>query len=200
MNKRLISSTLKTAALVCAAAVLFSCQMTQPYQVSEGPVMQTAEASDIFVECTFLDQKTIEARHGFSDNPFLSPPLIITPQRMIVFELKITNNDSAPLRLDIRDISFYYNDMRYSPMSTVQMEQKIDNFSESRTTVRENRVARSYMLPNVTHIEGNSKETGYIVFMDSFRDRGDGELILGFTTEGRNPVAEVNFNYSFIMK
>lgn len=185
------------AVLFVFSALLVSCQFTSPYLAAQGPVAQVAEGNDITVKCTYLDPVAIEARHGYRYNPFFAPELSFTPQKMLVFELEITNTDSAPVKLDIRDINLYYNDKAYRPMSTVQMEKKIDDYAESQSRIREKRVARTYMYENIETIEGNSVKAKYLVFMANFKDKGDVELDLPLKTPDNFDAGEFTFKYSF---
>lgn len=179
--------------------ILSSCMHSEPYHRSESPMLQVAELNDIHVECLYLDRNDIIKRHGLKENPFLAPSLSFTPRQILIFELNIFNNDSAPLRLDTRDVNLYFNNL-YKPLRTIQMDEKIVSFSDSPVHSYEQNKARQYMLPNVTIIPAYSSRKGYIVFMAQFQGKGKAELVIDFTSEQELPAGEFKFDYDLIMK
>ncbi len=176
---------------------LVSCQ-TSKFHIAEGPILQTAEVNGIYVECLYLDEEAIKKRHGTSDNPFLPVFMVFTPKPAIVFELKIVNMDSAPLKIDSRDIQFYFNDKNYRPFTKVQMEMQIDDTVEKGSDrLKQKKIAKTYMLGDTRTIEGNSEVKGYLVYMAGFPDRGKAELILPFKSLDNIDTGEIKFDYNF---
>ncbi len=197
-KKRTVNLLLTAALLIYSFAMLVSCQSSAVYHVAENPALQRSENNGIIVECRYLDRAAIETRHGKDGNPFLAPPYIFTPQYAIIFELKILNNDGAPLKLDIRDVEFYYNDKRYRPMSKSAMEMQIEELTEKGSNrIKQERIAKMFMLGDVKNIEGNSEAKGYLVFMGAMKDKGNGELTLTFLTQDNLEAGELKFNYDF---
>ncbi len=188
-------------ALAASALLSFSSCQTAKYPISESPALQKGEINGIDVECLYLDEAVIKTRHGSKNNPFLPVPMIFTPQPAIIFELKIINKDSAPLKIDMRDVEFYYNDKSYRPMSKLDMEIKIDDTAEKGTDrVKQKRIAKAYMLGDIKKIEGNSEAKGYIVYMAGFKDRGKADLTLFFKSLDNIDAGEIKFNYNFKLK
>ena len=176
------------------------CQ-TPKYHTTDSPLLQSDENSGIEVQCLFLDKEAILKRHGVKNNPFLAPPMIATPQPILIFELKINNMEPAPIKLDIRDIEFYYKDKRYRAMSKSQIYDKIDEFGDNGMDKRkQKRVAIGYMLGDIKTIPGNSEVIGYLVFMSGFSDRGTGELVLPFRTIDNLEITDFTFYYNFMLK
>ncbi len=177
-----------------------SCMQLDPYHKSETPVLQISEANDIQVECVYLDREEIISRHGLKENPFLAPSLSFTPRQMLVFEVNIMNNDSPLLVLDNRDVRLYFNNNLYKPLRTIQMEEKIESFSDSSINTYENKIAKKYMLPNVVKIKGNSSRKGYLVFMGQMDAKGKAELMMDFTSEKGLLSGEMTFEYDLVME
>jgi hypothetical protein len=116
------------AAMLFSAAMLFLSCETPKYHITESPLLQKMEVNGIDVECLYLDKAAIIARHGKTENPFLPPNLAITPQYIAVFELKITNLDTAPVKLSMRDVILIYNNREYKALSKPQIEDKIKEY------------------------------------------------------------------------
>ncbi len=179
---------------------LTGCQ-TPKYITTDSPVLQTDEFGGIEIQCLYLDKEAINKRHGYKNNPFVAPPMTFTPMPIIIFEITIKNTEPAPVKIDSRDIEFYYSDKSYSPMSKVQMEDKIDeNTKKGTDKIKQKRIARAYMLGDIRTIPGNSEVKGYLVFMRSFKDRGEGELILPFKSSADIEICDFSFFYNFKMK
>lgn len=171
-----------------------------PYLSSKEPALQHAEMNGIAVDCLYMNYKDIEKKHGYKANPFLPPDLGLTPKQMIVFDLTITNKEAAPIKLDSRVIELYFGDKRYPPMSAVDMERKIDEYAEKGDNLKEGRVAKAHMLPNITTIRGNSTTSGYLVFMGTFRGKDvPAELALSFKTADEGNAGDITFNYTLTL-
>ena len=179
---------------------LTGCMMTTKYHITDSPVLQKDENSDIEIQCLYLDREMIVKRHGTKHNPFLPPQMAFTPKTAIIFELRIKNNDSAPMKLDIRDIYFYFNNIHYNAMSKTQIEDQISDLAtNSMDRIKQERIAKAYMLGDIKTIEGNSTAKGYLVFMSGFKDRGEGELVLPFRTVSGDDITDFSFYYNFNM-
>ena len=175
--------------------------VTPKYHESESPIVQSDNINDIEVQCRFLSHDDIVKIHGFKHNPFLNPPMVITPQIVLVFELTIKNQEEAPIKLDIRDIEFIYGDKTRKPLSKVQIEDKIDEFNDhGLEKARQRRIASAFMLGDIKKIEGNSTVKGYLVFMGGFKDRGNSELYLPFKTIDNFEAGDFTFYYDFRTK
>jgi len=186
--------------LIAVLLLILSCDTTKPYLKSTEPALQTAELNEIYVECLYLNYNDLEKKHGFKGNPFLPPELGLTPKQMIVFDLKITNNDSAPVVLNIKDVELNFGDKKYSPMSHLDMDLKIEEYAERNYILQENRVAKKFMFPYVTTVRGNSTTSGYMVFMGTFRGNNvPTELILSFKTADKNSAADITFAYTLTL-
>jgi len=180
--------------------LISSCSTQRPYIAASGPALQEAEINGVHVTCLYLNLNDIEKRHGFRANPFFPPDLAVTPQHMIVFELTITNKDSAPIRLENRRVELFLGDRRYTPMSRGDMEAKIEEHSERRDRLTESRVAQQFMLSSITNIRGNGTATGYLVFMGPFRGRDiPTELVLPFSTPDGASAADITFSYTLTL-
>lgn len=185
-----------TAILTITTLIFFACGMTEPYLAPEAAEeFQVQEIEGIIVKCKALTQPEIKRRHGARTNPFLPPPMMITPKQMIIYELEITNNDSAPLKMDIRDITLYYNEADIIPMSPKDMDDKITDYSESK--LKEKRIAKEFMFSNVEIIDGNSTVKGYIIFMATLRTGIDAEFVTGFRTIDNDDAGSVSFKYNY---
>ena len=193
----------KILLIFCTIIILLSltgCMMTTKYHITESPVLQEDEHDGIEVQCLYLDREAIIKRHGTKGNPFLAPVMLATPHPAIIFELTIKNLEEAPLKLDIRDIDFYFSDKSYRPMSMSLMNDKIDDYAENGfDKTKQKRLAKAYMLGDIKKIPGNSEVKGYLVYMKGFKDRGEGELLLPFKTPDGYEAGEFTFYYSFIM-
>ncbi len=194
-------SILTVSLLVVIFTILLTGCTTPKYHKTDSPILQTDEYADIEIQCLYLDREMILKRHGIKHNPFLPPQMSFTPKTAIIFEIKIKNNDSAPMKLDIRDVQFYFNDMDFRAMSKTQMEDQIDEFSTNgMDKIKKGRTAKAYMLGDIKIIEGNSEAKGYLVFMSGFKDRGDAELVLPFKGISGDDITDFSFHYSFGMK
>lgn len=189
-----------TGALLLSAALLFLSCETPKYHITESPLLQKKEVNGIDVECLYLDKAAIMARHGKTENPFLPPSMVITPQSIIVFELKIKNLDTAAVKLSMRDVIFTYNNTEYKALSKAKIEDKIKEYAKnSKDRIKQERVAKGYMIGDIKTINGNSEFKGYVVFMGGFKDKGAGELKLYFTTPDGYDAGEMLFNYDFTL-
>jgi len=163
-------------------------------------MLQETEVNGVYVECKYMNYRDLEKKHGYKANPFLPPDLALTPKQTIVFDLKIINNDDAPVLLNIKDVDLLFGDTRYSPMSPADMQDKIEEYAERNENLEENRVAKRFMFPYIKNIGGNKTESGYLVFMGGFRGRNiPTELSLTFTTLDKNIAAEINFTYTLTL-
>ncbi|MCL2791493.1 MAG: hypothetical protein FWD87_00215 [Spirochaetaceae bacterium] len=181
--------------------LISSCDTTRPHLTSTEPAKQEAEQNGILVECLHLNLIDITKRHGFRANPFIPPDFAVTPVKMIVLELTITNTESAPIRLDNRRVELHFGDRRFAPMSRSDMEAKIEEHAERRYILRENQVAQEFMLPHITTIRGYGTQTGYLVFMGPFRGRDvPTELVLPFTTVDGARAADITFFYTLTLQ
>lgn len=187
------------AILTATVLIFISCGMTKPYFAPEpGEEFQMQEANEIIVKCRNLSQSEIKKMHGTRTNPFTPPPMMVTPQKMIIYELEITNNDTAPLKIDIRDINLFYNDKDIRPMSQKDMYDKITAYSDKSNKLREKRVAKKFMFPNVKTIAAGSTVKGYIVFMATIRGQGfDAEFVPAFRTVSNDDAGSVSFKYKY---
>ena len=175
--------------------------VTPKYHESESSIVQSDDINDIEVKCRFLSHNDIINIHGFKHNPFVDPPIVLTPKPVLVFELTIQNREEAPIKLDIRDIEFFYNDKSYKPLSKVQIEDKINEFGDNgMDKAKQKRIASAYMLGDIKKIEGNSTVKGYLVFMGGFKDKGSSELYLPFKTVDSYEAGNFTFYYDFRRK
>ena len=187
--------------LIIMLFALNSCMMTTKYHISEDPILQEDEQDGIYVKCLYLDREAIIKKHGTKTNPFLSPTNLITPKTIIIFELTINNKDEAPLKLDKRDILFYYNNKSYKSMSKSQMEDKIDEADlKGLDRQKQKNIASRYMFKDITIIPGNSEHKGYLIFMKGFEDRGEGDLNLQFKSVDDLSAGDFTFYYDFVIK
>ncbi len=190
-----------TAITVILLLMLSSCTITKKYHITDSSLIQEDEHDGIKVKCEYLDRQEIIKRHGAKNNPFLAPPMIITPHPAIIFELTITNMEETAVKLDIRDIDLYYNDKSYMPMSQSDMEIKIDDDEiKGFYKNKQRKMAEKKMLSNVETIPGMSEKKGYLVFMRNFKKKGNAELVLLFRTQDDMEAGEFTFNYDFYMK
>ena len=181
--------------------ILSGCVMTTKYHITDSPLLQYDDSDGIEVQCLYLDREAITKRHNYKGNPFLAPEMVFTPTYSIIFELKIKNKENSPVKLDIRDIEFYYNDRRYRATSKSQIEDKINEYSRNGTDrLKQKRIAKAFMLGDIRTIPGNGEVKAYLVFMSSFPDRGEGELILPFKSQDGINITDFSFNYNFQLK
>lgn len=180
--------------------LISSCDTQRPYLKSEEPALQEVELNGIHVECLYMNFNDIEKKHGWKANPFLPPDLAITTKQTLVFDLKITNKDNTPVVLNRKNVTLHFGDKNSMPMSMADMADKIDEYAERADNLSENRVAKQYMLPSVTTINGNKTTTGYLVFMGGFSGRNiPTELTLTFTTPNGNTAADITFAYTLTL-
>jgi hypothetical protein len=182
--------------------IFSACTMTKSYIKSSSPddAFKKYDSNDLSVESLFLDEQALKNRHGKIANPFISPDLLFTPQYMIVFELKITNKDSAPIVLDSREVNFYFGEKTYRPMSTVKMQDKIKENAEPGTLLKEERIAKETMLPLIINVPAYGTVKGYYVFMGNLKGKDvAAELVLPFKDINKTDSATVNFKYTFTL-
>jgi len=186
--------------LIILLLAISSCELERPYIKSTEPMLQEVEVNGVYVECKYMNYRDLEKKHGYKANPFLPPDLALTPKQTIVFDLKIRNNDSAPVMLNIKDVDLLFGDTRYRPMSPAEMQDNIEEYAERNENLEQNRVAKKFMLPYIKTIGGNRTESGYLVFMGGFRGRNiPTELSLTFTTLDKHTAAEINFTYTLTL-
>ena len=175
--------------------------ITPKYYETDSPLIQEDEDYGIKIKCSFIDHETIVERHGFKHNPFLPPPMVVTPQPILVYEFTIKNLEEAPIKLDIRDVNFYFNGKSYRPVSKVQIEDKINEFGDSGMDKgRQRRTAKRFMLGDIRVIDGMSEVKGYLLFMGSFREKGETEMNVPFRTINNLEAGDFTFYYDFIKK
>jgi len=187
--------------LLTIILLISSCDTIRPYLSAKELPLQTAEKNGIAVECLYLNYNDIENKHGWKANPFLPPDLGFTPKQMIVFDLKITNKENAPVILNSKYVSLHYGDKTYSPMSKVDMDMKIEEWATDRAYILpENRIAKQYMLPAIATINEGKTVTGYYVFMGGFAGKNmPTELVLSFTTPAGKEAADITFAYTLTL-
>ena len=187
--------------IISILLLISSCDTAKPFLKTAEPPLQVVEQNGVQVECLYLNYNDMEKRHGWKANPFLPPDLGLTPQQMIVFELKITNKENAPVVLSLKNIELFFGDKRFIPLSGRDMEAKIDDFADEKTDkLKENSIAQEFMLPGLTTIKDNRTQKGYLVFMGAFRGKDiPTELFLSFTTPDKKTAADITFNYTLTL-
>lgn len=192
---------MKKIVLISFLCVLLSgCLSERKYHMAENDAMQTDSADGITVTCEFLDEGVMREKYGNTDNPFISPDMTVTPWYIFVFEVTIKNETDKIVKYDAREVNFYFGEKSSRPMSERDMNDKIKEYDNGGSKLKQQRIARRTMYRNTERIMAGDNFKKYIVFMNNFRQRGEAELEIPLFTQDGSIAGEFSFEYSFLKK
>ena len=159
---------LMTSALLILLFIITGCgSLKSKPPLSAEQAYQRIENEDVVLEFTFLDQDILTQRHGTKDNPFLPPPIVLTPYRFYVFNLTITAKQSISLSTGHFIMKIGSKNFRPSTRDSLKSLWKgieEDYASKKYDTRKKEEAIRRYLIPETFILYPGEHISGYCVF------------------------------------
>lgn len=167
MRKKILSMFGATVLVILATG----CASLLPQQQVVEKVSGNAENDVCEVYVMSVGRDTLYERFGKTNNPFIAPPMLITPRYFYVFSVTITARQDVTVRTD--RIELIAGGEREHPDGVEAVvrfwKANSDNEtpSEQRSTADRLQKIRQTLLPDTLNLVSGESYTGYIMFISS---------------------------------
>ena len=116
-----------------------------------------------------VDKNTLYSRYGQSNNPFIAPPMLITPRYFHVFSLTVTARQAVTIRTD--SIELFSGADRENPDGVEALIRfwhtngGDETPTERKKLVQKEDMIRHNLLPSKLSLVAGESYTGYIIFI-----------------------------------
>ena len=195
-----VTFLITTVGVLTLVIGLGSCAGTPPLAV-QNEVLQQYRGEHFDLTLRFIDEDELIDRYGRRDNLFIAPVGLISRDRFIPFELKITARREA-VALPLNLIEMSYGGRSVTPMNQFhfgQYWQHRDEQSEisGAEAAARQRTIRRAILPNTTRVAPGETESGMLLFRGNFPRYGTAEITVQIVDQTDRPIERAQFRYEF---
>ena len=161
----------------------------------EDPV-QTVEREGLLLTLRYVDESELIGRFRDDSNPFLSTYERAQFQRIVVFELSVTNGGTSTFDFDSNQCMFHFGGKIVEADNPFELRTYWEMLDDDpRTTNKKVAIIEKYMLPGRKKVMEGGALIGYLVFRGSSLPReGEGQVDIYGSTGGR---FEFIYNFDF---
>lgn len=197
-------SSIKTASfflLIPLILTLSGCEsMKSKPPLKPQQESQTVENEDGVLEFTFLGEDFLTQVHGSRDNPFLPPPITLTPYRFYVFNVRITAKKDMSISLRHTLLRVGSKNFQASTRdSLLNMWKVIDEdyaYKKYDSRKKEEAVKR-HLLPEEFVLYASETISGYCVFAGQLPLSDKLRITIPVTSLSEGVTERLNVEYQF---
>jgi len=163
LEKRIFLLTVFTAAL------LTGCLSFKPKPMETLSVSGKAENEACEVYAMSMTREMLQGRFGKSGNPFVAPPMLVTPRYFYVFSVTFHAKQAVTVKTD--RIELMAEGRRENPdgeeavIRFWQANTNDDNTRELKGLAEKERIIRRNLCPENLSLQAGESYTGYIMFV-----------------------------------
>ncbi|MDF1568052.1 MAG: hypothetical protein P1P77_08535 [Spirochaetaceae bacterium] len=165
-------------------AVLAGCSTAGPQPRTYETI--ELDAADLHIELTYVDDETIEYRHGRNDsrrnvNPYYKFPAVITKKNFYVFEFSAATAEST-VNFRLEDIDFRKGLVNGSAKSIKYLLRIWSHYNQGQSQMMTNTLEDTLLPPEFSVSPGNPV-SGYLAFAENYPSDGkEAEISFYLTT------------------
>jgi len=197
----IINRVLKALFSIILIIFVISSCATNKFEIqTSGNALKTAKEKDIRLTLKFLDEKTMIDRFGKEDNPFLSPPSALSLNKIMVFELNISNLSKEDLNrevmLQLNQIELQFVKVNKHPINQFHLKQFWEMKSKN-SNYKISLLIKNNVVQNKLVLKEESNYKGLLVFIGNFPNYGDAKVYVPVFREDGRLIHNFKFDFSF---
>lgn len=176
----------KITGLVAILILLFlsimACQSILPAKMEDLSVSGSAENEVCDVYVMSVDRDTLYERFGKTNNPFIAPPMLITPRYFYVFSVTVTAKQNVTVQTDRIELIAGGDREHPDGVEAVirfwEANSPDDTPTDHKNILKKKGIMRKNLFPDSLSLIPGESYTGYIMFIHPNPSLNPGQMII----------------------
>ncbi len=170
-----------------------ACGTTRDALEAVSEPLATAEQDGLSATLRFRDEASLIRQFGRRSNPFLAERYRVMYRRIIVFELTLQNESSAPYSFRLARCRLRFAGKEIGPINGFQLANYWQGL-EAAAAQDKAAIVKRYLLPDRASAPSGSALSGFLVFQGNLPSSGEARVLIPGPVENGEPL---RFDYVF---